>query len=569
MTPSFRAKGKVGQRRRRAWRLGLILAAVVMSAAMWTVVAQGVTAWQTGDVFAGVGNGQYKVYDNNGVFKETIQQPSVGFTTGCQFNNAQDHLYTTNFSTNEIVRFQDPSPHTVDQVLPTPGITLAPGPDAANESISFMANGNYLVGHADGGADVHQYTELGVLVAEYDVATETRGSDWIDLAANQTTLFYTSEGTRVLRFDIGTNTQMADFATGLPGSNAYALRILPPGDGSAGVLVADTETIVRLNGSGAVVQTYDVAGEDAWFALNLDPNGTSFWSGSFDTNNFYRFNIATGAVEVGPIASGGDLFGLCLKGEPTAGGGGPGPPFTLDLQPFEDVNDVGTQHCLTATVTDEDGDPVPGITVVFDVEGASEADQNPPDEDGSAVTNDQGVATFCYTGPDFPGKDVINAFADTDEDGMQDLPPPLGDEPFDVADKLWVLPVTTPLCEVKVNNGGWIIASNGDRASFGGMAKADGEGNTSGNEEYQDHGPMRPMNLHGNVLVVVCETDTSATIYGMATVDGAGSFVYRLKVEDNGEGGKGVDKYWITVDNGYDSGNQTLRGGNVQVHDTA
>jgi hypothetical protein len=30
---------------------------------------------------------------------------------------------------------------------------------------------------------------------------------------------------------------------------------------------------------------------------------------------------------------------------------------------------------------------------------------------------------------------------------------------------------------------------NGDRASFGGNAKSDGEGRTQGQEEYQDHGP--------------------------------------------------------------------------------
>ena len=247
---------------------------------------------------------------------------------------------------------------------------------------------------------------------------------------------------------------------------------------------------------------------------------------------------------------------------------GPGPPFALDLQPPTDENDVGTQHCLTATVTDEDGEPVPDITVVFDVEGASEADADPADEDGTAVTNADGEATFCYTGPDFPGADTIEAFADTDEDGMQDAPPPLGDEPFDTATKTWVLPVSTPLCEVTITNGGRITAANGDRATFGGVAMADGEGDASGNEQYQDHGPAQPMNLHGDVLVVVCSEDgTSATIFGNATVDGVGGFMYRLIVEDNGEPGKGVDRYWIAVSSGYDSGNQLLEGGKVQIHE--
>ena len=245
---------------------------------------------------------------------------------------------------------------------------------------------------------------------------------------------------------------------------------------------------------------------------------------------------------------------------------GPGPPFTLDLQPADATNPVGTQHCLTATVTDESGQPVPGITVVFNTEGASEIDQNPPDEDGSATTNDQGVATFCYTGPDLPGSDVITAFADTNNNGTQDAPPPAGDEPFDTANKLWVLPTSTPGCEVKITNGGWITAMNGDTANLGGNAKVDAAGNVTGNEEYQDKGPAFPMNLHGNVLVVICESATAATIYGSATIDGAGSHFYRIRVQDNNEPGKGYDKYGIIADNGYASGDQTLKGGNVQVH---
>jgi hypothetical protein len=240
-------------------------------------------------------------------------------------------------------------------------------------------------------------------------------------------------------------------------------------------------------------------------------------------------------------------------------------PTTLTLEPkAPPPNPVGTQHCVTATVRDQFGNPMPGITVVFDVEGASEVDTDPPDEDGEVTTDRNGEARFCYTGPDFPGADKIHAFADTDNDNMQDP-----GEPFDDATKTWVLPVSTPGCEVKITNGGWIIAANLDRASFGGNARTDGEGSASGNEEYQDHGPASPMNVKGNVLAVICETvppTNTATIYGEATIDGAGSFIYRLRVEDNGEGGKGVDKYWITLDNGYTSGNQTLRGGNVQIH---
>src|SRR5207247_193869 len=94
------------------------------------------------------------------------------------------------------------------------------------------------------------------------------------------------------------------------------------GDGTGGLLVADILNVKRLDAGGAVIQTYDVAGEDSWFSLNLDPNGTSFWSGNIDSANIYKFNIATGAVEASfnTGTGSGTIFGICLKGELTAAG---------------------------------------------------------------------------------------------------------------------------------------------------------------------------------------------------------------------------------------------------------
>ena len=219
------------------------------------------------------------------------------------------------------------------------------------------------------------------------------------------------------------------------------------------------------------------------------------------------------------------------------------------------TNPVGTLHCVTATVTNAVGVPQSGVTVRFTVTGSVMTS-------GFATTDVNGQATFCYTGPALPGVDAIRAFADTDNDGMEDP-----GEPFDVAAKTWILPATTPGCEIMITNGGWIIANNGDRASFGGNAKADEDGNVSGQEEYQDHGPVDPFNLHGDVTVIVCDTSdpTRATIFGNATIDGSGSHTFRIDVQDAGEPGKGVDTYRMRV-NAYDSGEQTLRGGNVQIH---
>ena len=232
---------------------------------------------------------------------------------------------------------------------------------------------------------------------------------------------------------------------------------------------------------------------------------------------------------------------------------GRGPATTLELEPEAATNPVDTTHCVTATVMNAFGIPQPGVTVQFMITGSVITS-------GSATTDGDGEAVFCYDGPALPGEDMITAFADTDDSGT-----PGPGEPVDTATKTWVLPVTTPGCEITITNGGWIIAMNGDRASFGGNAKADGDGNVSGQEQYQDHGPAQPFNLHGTPMVITCGTDeTQATIFGEATIDGAGPHTFRIDVRDIGEPGKGVDHYRMQVDE-YDSGDQTLRGGNVQI----
>jgi hypothetical protein len=138
-------------------------------------------------------------------------------------------------------------------------------------------------------------------------------------------------------------------------------------------------------------------------------------------------------------------------------------------------------------------------------------------------------------------------------------------EPFNVAMKTWVLPVTTPNCEIKITNGGWIIADNGDRANFGGNAKVGADGAPQGQEEYQDQGAS--LNVHSTkITATTCSSDgTQATIFGEATINGSGTYVFRIDVTDLGSPGSG-DTYGILLSNGYDSGVHNLGGGNVTIH---
>jgi hypothetical protein len=92
-------------------------------------------------------------------------------------------------------------------------------------------------------------------------------------------------------------------------------------------------------------------------------------------------------------------------------------------------------------------------------------------------------------------------------------------------------------------------------------------GATSGQQVYQDHGPMQPLNFKATtVTAVICNPErTSAEIYGTGTVNGSGSFEYRIKLTDAGEPGTG-DMYGILIPGvPYASGDQLLKGGNVQI----
>ena len=46
---------------------------------------------------------------------------------------------------------------------------------------------------------------------------------------------------------------------------------------------------------------------------------------------------------------------------------------------------------------------------------------------------------------------------------------------------------------------------------------------------------------------------------------GAGQINFRIDLQDRGQPGRGRDTYRIVLQSGYDSGEQVLRSGNVQI----
>src|SRR5207237_9232423 len=140
-------------------------------------------------------------------------------TTGMAFD-AAGNLYATTFFTNTVQKF--------DRNLNPVG-NFGSGYTGSPESILFDVAGNAYVGQPDvpTGGTILKFDAAGNTLASYSVAVDDRGTDWVQLAPDQHTIYYTSEGKKVLRYDTATRTQLPEFVSNLPGTSAYALRFLP------------------------------------------------------------------------------------------------------------------------------------------------------------------------------------------------------------------------------------------------------------------------------------------------------------------------------------------------------
>ena len=191
-----------------------------------------------------------------------------------------------------------------------------------NESCVFDRAGNVYIGVSGGGSSsdadvaVQKFDRYGNRLDSFVVPTGVRGTDWIDLAGDQCTLYYTSEDTSVRRYNVCTHTVLPVFANGLTGPYCYALRLRPNRE----LMVACQDAVHRLDVHGANLKTYTRAsiGEtdvNGLFAMNLDPDGTSFWTAGAVSGNVYHVDIASGDV-LGSFNSGpGGVAGLAIYDE--------------------------------------------------------------------------------------------------------------------------------------------------------------------------------------------------------------------------------------------------------------
>lgn len=218
-------------------------------------------------------------------------------------------------------------------------------------------------------------------------------------------------------------------------------------------------------------------------------------------------------------------------------------PQLLTLSPPTATNPVGSSHTVTATVATADA-RVPNVLVNFTVTGADNVT-------GSCTTGADGQCDFTYQGPELPGADLIEAYADSNANGVQDP-----GEPTATATKAFVVPLST---EGSAHGAGRIDVPGVGRVSFEFHAKNDKKLEAKCNVVSAD---VRVKCQEAIALVI---TGTHVTIYGTATVNGVATN-YRIDADDLARHGAGRDTFTIHTDSGYTVGG-TLSSGNVEIKD--
>ena len=287
-----------------AWRrMALALSAVLILGCVGILFGSSKPAgadtpiFASGQVFASVGNSAVNVYSQSAGnplvtrLNDGLNEP---YTAGSAFDSSGNFYVTDDYS-------GDVSEYAPDGTLDGVFASGLSNP----LSLAFDNQGNLYVGQQTT-PYIAEFSKTGQFVQNIGpLATELTGDDWIALAPDECTFYYTTEGTDILRYNMCTDQQLpnlnlqsfpsVDPTTGFP-VEAFKLQILPNGD----TLVADSDADILLDPNGNVVQTYTCASlpdcQGSLFAISLDPDGNSFWTGDSNSGYVWQVDIASGDV---------------------------------------------------------------------------------------------------------------------------------------------------------------------------------------------------------------------------------------------------------------------------------
>lgn len=179
----------------------------------------------------------------------------------------------------------------------------------------FVGGGPSSGGEIGGRAVIRRFDLTGHPLGSYDVDASGfaygRAVTGIDLAPDQCTIYYDLDGgDEIKRYDVCTATQGEPFGTAGPVCDH--LRVRPGGDV---VVTCDTYGTL-LDPAGAVVHDFGnpVLGSTASRFAVLDPDGSSFWMGSYQ-GLLTRFDIVSGQ-RLGGFSAGGTMRGVAVYSPP-------------------------------------------------------------------------------------------------------------------------------------------------------------------------------------------------------------------------------------------------------------
>ncbi len=391
-----------------------IVAACLLVAAAGIVLApsgpaRADTVFQSGQVFASVGFSTVNVYDPASGNQVTSLVDSTGepYTAGSAFDSS-GNFYVTDDTSGDISEFAPDG---------TPMGQFATGLQNPL-SLVFDSSGNLYVGQQTT-PYVAEFSPTGQRLADIGpLQTELYGDDWIDLSSDQCTLYYTTEGTDILRYNKCTNTQLPNFnQVPFGGPAAYEVRILPDGD----VLVADSTAVLLLDQNGNVIQTYSCSSlpgcQGQLFAISVDPSGTSFWTGDSYSGNIWQIDLATGNVLQTINTNAAYLYGLSVDDQiavaasPTVVSA---TPTTLTVNPVS--GNFFSPTPVSAVLTDSTTNtPIADEPVTFTLNGS---------ETCTGVTDSTGTATCVIT----PGEPSQSYTLTASFSGDSTQSPPIGSD---------------------------------------------------------------------------------------------------------------------------------------------
>ena len=368
--------------------LSTFLATLILVATVGIVVvgkssvARADTVFQSGQVFASVGFSTVNVYDqaSGGQITSLVDSTGEPYTAGSVFDSS-GNFYVTDDTSGDISEYS-PTGASMGQFATGLSNPL---------SLVFDKSGNLYVGQQTT-PYVAEFSSTGERLADIGpLQTELYGDDWIDLSSDQCTLYYTTEGTDILRYNKCTNTQLSNFnQVPFSGAAAYEVRILENGD----VLVADTNAVLLLDQNGNVMQTYPCSSlpgcQGQLFAVSVDPSGTSFWTGDSNSGYVWQIDINSGQVLQTINTNAAYLYGLSVDDQITVANTPttvPATPTTLTVNPVGGLFFSPTP--VSAVLTDSaTNTPIANEPVTFTLNG---------NETCTGTTDSTGTATCVIT----------------------------------------------------------------------------------------------------------------------------------------------------------------------------